>query len=206
MQLNEWKASNFRVFGQCTRSEVCYSSMFRQSSLLPFITRLTSKNIWVWGPWSSSASLNPNLTTVNDPSRIHLESSAWCKRFPSVGTSAIRRASTHWPQLNLREQMQTETVPSPGTASPRLEDRDHLCACGGYEHSRQFTAVLLTERFLGQMFWPNMLIWLPQALVDLALKFTDWTCDLSQLFTLKKMHHYNDDQLLPQILGCRNIL
>ena len=77
-----------RLWTVCTLWSLLFLNV-EAEFFLPFIMCLTSKNIWVWGPRPSSSSLNFNLTTVNDQSRIHLESSGWCKCFPSVGTSVI---------------------------------------------------------------------------------------------------------------------
>ena len=69
--------------------------------------------------------------------------------FSFCGDICHHRASTHWLQFNLPEQMQIKTVPSSVTASRRLEDRDHLCARRGHKHSHQLIVVLLTRDVLG---------------------------------------------------------
>ena len=123
------------------------------------------------------------------------------KCFPSVGTSVIIELLPTGSSSTSRSKCRSRLLPllwqlladlRTGTICVPVEDTNALASSLWF---------FLPKTFLGQMFWPNVLIWLPQALVDLVLKFIDWTCDISQLFTLKKMHNYKDDQLLPQILG-----
>ena len=203
MQLNVEKPSDCRAFGPCARSEVYYSWMLRQSSF--------SHSLCAWPL---------KIFEFGVPGRVQVPLTLTS---PLLTTSPgfIWKALVDVNVFLLWGHLSPKSFSPLAPAQPPRANTDQDCSlfcdsfsqtwgqgpsvCRGYKRSPSSLWFFLPERFWGQMFWPNILIWLPQALIGLVLEFSDWTYDISQLFTLKKMHNYKDDQLLPQILDFRNI-